>query len=255
MDVSIHNNILPMSLITDVYKWAKEQSWSAPYRGVHHDFHHGKHNILTDTFTQHGIYRIGLGKTLREVEYNCPLVLEMWSLINDNIFDNCASFEKGLPESHGSFSRKETTTGKNHYEENDFYWRGDNDLHNCYINGRGPRLVNVPVSDDEYGGLHRDSEPEFYGVPGYFTVIVAINPDWKPTYSGGVLFFDDEEVMTHKRRGYSIGWPKVVFSQKPGQICVFGSDTTHLGITPNVSAPELAMRVAFRIKLEGNGDA
>tara|TARA_B110000908_G_C10075519_1_gene367111 strand:- start:33 stop:791 length:759 start_codon:yes stop_codon:yes gene_type:complete len=252
MDVSIHNDIFSPSLITEVYNWAKGKSWAAPYRGVHYDFDHDKHNILTDTFAQHGIYRLALGKTVRDIEYNCPLVAEMWDIINYDLFDNMASFEDGISESHGSFSMNRTTTGKNHYEENGFLWNGQDNLHNCYINGRGPRLVNVPIADDETGGLHKDSDPDFYGLPGYFTVIVAINPEWKPAYSGEVLFFDDEEdAMIHPKRGYKVGWPKKVFSQKPGQICVFSSETIHRGISPNVEAPELAMRVAFRIKLKG----
>ena len=77
MDVSIHNDIFSPSLITEVYNWAKGKSWAAPYRGVHYDFDHDKHNILTDTFAQHGIYRLALGKTVRDIEYNCPLVAEM----------------------------------------------------------------------------------------------------------------------------------------------------------------------------------
>jgi len=252
MDVNIYNDILPSKLVKDVYEWAKERTWAAPYRGLHYDFHHGKHNILTDTFTQQGMYRLALGKTVSEVEHNCPLVAEMWNIINYNLFDDMASFEDGISESHSSGRMNKTTTGKNHYEENGFISSGKENKINCFINGRGPRLINVLTDDDEIGGIHKDSEPEFYGVAGYYTVIVAINPDWKPIYSGDVLFFDDEEeVMKHPKRGYNVGWPKIIFSQKPGQICVFSSNTIHKGLSPDVKAPELAMRVAFRIKLKG----
>jgi len=175
-------------------------------------------------------------------------------LVNEKVFNNKATIEKGIPEGH-SYNGWPTKTGKNHFEANNF--PNDYNTSNvfqgftCYVNARGPKLINLPETKLANGGIHRDCPPELFNEDGYYTVLVVINPVWKPEWAGEILFYDDEEhVTTHRKRGYGYGWPKQMFSLKPGSLVVFSSQTIHKTIAPSSGAPELALRVAFRVKVE-----
>jgi hypothetical protein len=251
MDVTIYDDLVSSELLKKLYDWAKTKTYYVGYRGVMHDFDLTKNNIHTDTFAQHGIYRHPLGNTVEQVEKRFPEAIELWNIINKEIFNNKASFKDGIPEDHYyyGFNGHLTQDGLSFYEKYDVE-PVENDAFTCYINGRCPTVVNATSLADDSGGIHKDCIPSLYGHKGYYTVLCALNPNWKPSYAGEILYFDpDEKGMEHPKRGYDVGWPKMCYGNKPGSIVVYDANTIHKTFPPNAIAPEFALRIAFRVKV------
>jgi hypothetical protein len=81
-------------------------------------------------------------------------------------------------------------------------------------------------------GIHRDAAVDVAeDADGYFSMLINMNLEWKPSWGGELLYFktiDPEEASeTHWKRGYGIGYPSVVTPHEPGSIILCPAAALH----------------------------
>ncbi len=273
--VTYYDNLVPDKLHAEMYKWAKSVPYYAGFAMADKDIPKFDHIPLEDShvipsFVRRALYRHPIATTTAEFNRreDCQPVKDLWDLINKEIFDGRASYADGIPEGHpgligpdvmfsdpaGSYCKKYKFSPVRVKEG----WT-------VYLNARasiksGGQIPKVNQKDTD-GAIHRDTSNDKdtvkYSEEGMYTVLFVTNREWLPSWRGDVQYFGEEDTgETHWKRGYNLGFPNAIVGNMPGRIIVQESYAIHTGITPSVAAPEMALRMGFRVKVtaDANGN-
>lgn len=264
--VKYYDNTVPVEIQDAMYEWSQSVSYYAGFATSDadipkFDYRPGIDSHKIPVYGRRALFRHPIASTMEEFNKRDDVepVRALWDHINTTIFDGQASWEEGIPEGHpglmgpdmmfsdelGSFCKRYRHTHKRVKEGWKVYLNA-----RASIIGGGMPLTNQQDTD---GAIHRDTSNDRdktrYDRTGYYTVLYVVNKEWKPSWKGEVLYFGEEESgETHWKRGWNIGFPNEIVGNKPGRIIVQESEATHTGITPTKAAPEMALRMAFRVK-------
>jgi hypothetical protein len=95
--------------------------------------------------------------------------------------------------------------------------------------------------------MDSDGDPD----PDTYTILVNLNPKWKPNSGGEVIFHklgDDEHI--HGNKPYGVGYAEKIIPHEPGLVILYSSDYIHRTI-PNVVAnsdERFQQKLAFRVR-------
>ena len=106
----------------------------------------------------------------------------------------------------------------------------------CYANGRPNGMHCHGNLPEQKSNAHMDSpgNPD----PDTYTILVNLNPEWRSTSGGEVIFHDAD------------GYAEKIVPHKPGLVTLYSSDYIHRTI-PNVVAntdERFQQKIAFRVR-------
>ena len=281
VDVKVYDGLISEDMHSSMYDWAQNVSWYCKWVGMTHllDMKNksgrkvsiqeyipnlsgkssSKHVLGAETSIEDMIalfrfsmYRHPIGWDNHSTLDNCKQAWDIFTSINNQIFDNRATLDHGLKEAIAGVSGPKGyfINGQSYYDKYNAPYEKAAGGFTCYLNGRSTD----PMKDDKIGQrngqMHKDTDPRAKDHDLYYTVLFILNKVWQPDWGGEITFHSDEDTgATHWKRGYNIGWPEMVVGNKPGRIIVYKHNTTHISAPPRITAPEISQRLAFRIKV------
>ncbi len=214
-------------------------------------------------FMRFSMYRRPIGFSTEYVKNTNPIIWDLWTKINEKVFDNKANLD-GIPESIAGLRGNPMTfkDGKDFFIKNDIEADHKGNLTHtnkapiplwtCYLNARCADMF--PRTDqikDMIGQIHKDTDTSGNWEGKYFTCIYISNLEWQPTWGGAFVYFNEEETGTkHWKHGWNVGWPEHIVGNKPGRLIVYPHDMLHMTMSPLNSAPEMSQRIVFRVSIE-----
>ena len=131
-----------------------------------------------------GVWRMPFGWSDESVKMRAPLVYELFEKVNSTFFDNKFTLDGNGEGIRATRSLWRNPNYKDIPDWGNFLKRGQTpDIWTCYANGRPNGLHchgNVP---EQKGNAHCDG-----GGDGRFTILVNVNPKWRATSGGEVIF-------------------------------------------------------------------
>jgi len=103
-------------------------------------------------------------------------------------------------------------------------------------------------------GPHRDASVDTEEeCEGYFSIVVVMNPFWKPSWEGATFYHETvdpkDAIEVHHKRGYGIGWQKVCTPQQPGNVYLVPSSAIHTAFDRYVpNRTDYQRRMMFRVR-------
>ena len=199
------------------------------------------------------MYRHPIGWDNHSTLDNCKQAWDIFTSINNQIFDDRATLDHGLKEAIAGVSAPNTgyfINGQSYYDKYNAPYEKAAGGFTCYLNGRSTDPMKNDKIGQRSGQMHKDTDPRAKDDDPYYTVLFVLNQEWHPDWGGEITFFNDEDTgAKHWKRGYNLGWPEMVVGNKPGRIIVYKHNTTHISAPPRITAPEITQRLAFRIKV------
>jgi hypothetical protein len=130
----------------------------------------------------------------------------------------------------------------------------------CYMAAQPYECVKrtKSIHRDYETGRTLDENPE-----GYHTLIFVSNMEWKPSWNGEIMYYEDGPVgddafekhgesfeygARWAGREESIGWPAAIMPNVPGRVILQDSRWWHSTKPTTVMAPELGQHISFRVK-------
>jgi len=279
-EIKVYDDLIDKETSKKVYEWGQNVSWYTGWHRMKHpkfkdislfeycpeedgNFNNrhwlgeieipGMESLYLAELMRFSMYRRPIGWSTEQVRDTNPVIWDLWSKINEKVFDNKANID-GIPESilglrgpNSIFKGGKTFFQKNDIEEGPSGWT-------CYLNARcadiHPQTQQLS-RESEVGNLHKDTAKNWEG--NYFTCIYISNLEWNPTWNGSFLYFDESETgVKHWKGNYNIGWPEKIVGNKPGRIIVYPHTQTHITNSPTNSAPEMTQRIVFRVEVNEN---
>jgi hypothetical protein len=266
--VTYYDDVITPEVCDAMYEWSQTVPYYAGFAMADKDIPKFDHIPSVDDhkipqYVRRALYRHPVATSAAEFNRRTDVqaVRDLWNQINEKIFGGRASWEEGIPEGHpglmgpdvmfsdkdGSFCKK---YGHTHKRVRDGW--------TVYLNARaavfggGKPLTNQKDTD---GAIHRDTANDKdnikYPEEGMYTVLFVTNKHWLPSWKGEVEYFGEEDSgETHWKRGWNLGFSDTIVGNKPGRVIIQESYAIHTGITPTQNAPEMALRMAFRVKVE-----
>lgn len=272
--VTYYDDIISEDVRDSMYEWSQSVPYYAGFAMADKeipkfDFIPGKDDHKLPQFVRRALYRHPIASTLFEFNTRKDVnpVRQLWNEINEKIFGGRASWTDGIPEGQtglwgptmmfsdedGSFCKKYNLSPKRVREGWTMYLNA-----RASVSGGGKPLTNQPGTD---GAIHKDTanskDQQKYPTEGMYTVLYVANKEWKPSWKGEVQYYGEEESgETHWKRGWNLGFSDTIVGNKPGRVIVHESYATHTGLTPSHNAPEMSLRMCFRVKVtpDANGD-
>jgi hypothetical protein len=273
------DNLISPEMHTEVSDWCLSVQWYSGIMALEHQNDFDPRGINKLSKVVKSMWRHPIAWDNESLNQRNPVVTKLWNIINDKIFDGKATVD-GIPEGISGIGMRERNieslkkislinkwikTDILSHKDTDYYSDGidffskydcprDKKEFTCYINAREA----TPITGHSRGGvsmngilgsIHKDSGPDFVGKSGYYTVLYIANENWKPSWGGEYVFFDDvEDAETQWKHGYNIGYPSQIIGNKPGRIVVYPHDLTHRTQSNNDSDMP-SYRICFRVKV------
>ena len=281
VDVKVYDGLISEDMQSSMYDWAQNVSWYCKWIGMTHllDMKNksgrkvsiqeyipnlsgkssSKHVLGAETSIEDMIalfrfsmYRHPIGWDNHSTLDNCKQAWDIFTSINNQLFDGKATLDHGLKEAIAGVSGPTGyfINGQSYYDKYNAPHEKAAGGFTCYLNGRSTD----PMKDDKIGQrngqMHKDSDPRAKDDDPYYTVLFILNKVWQPDWGGEITYYNDDDTgATHWKHGYNLGWPEKVVGNKPGRIIVYKHNTTHISAPPRITAPEITQRLAFRIKV------
>tara|TARA_B100002019_G_scaffold288772_1_gene303038 strand:+ start:17556 stop:18377 length:822 start_codon:yes stop_codon:yes gene_type:complete len=270
--VTVHDGLITDSLSKSVYDYCQTISWYQQWIGFKHlqndpkrSFQEyipatdgktsGRHFLDKDlgpmgvlSLLEFSMYRHPFGRNAEDLKGH-PAIEELWNTINRKVFDGKASPD-GIQENCAGLSgnRKGYKDSKTFYEKYGF--DGDNGF-TIMLNARCAEPISSQSIGNRVGQLHKDTDPNISPEDNsWFTVLYIANREWHPDWGGDFYYYGNEHTgAKHWKHGYDIGWASDIVSNKPGRVIVYPHTQTHRTSPPNVMAPEMTQRIAFRVRV------
>ena len=260
MNVIVHDNIVDSATHKKLYDWGQSVSWYTkplplqnddsdpnwdPNRAFNFPIQEysprlmGNHVTRLDTPQEHrgevlSLYRHMIGWSDESVKERNPLVYDLWTKINDKVFEGKGKLD-GMSEGHGG------TRGlkSNFIDQINFYEKYNVPKHiklfTCFLNAR--HFPDIPQGQNRrrqarkigfrFGQLHKDSDNSISDK--YFSVLYILNLEWRPTWDGSIEFYSNEFTGDkHWKHEYNIGWPEKISANVPNRVIVYPHDQIHL---------------------------
>ena len=282
VDVKVYDGLISEDMHSSMYDWAQDVSWYCKWVGMTHllDMKNksgrkvsiqeyipnlsgkssSKHVLGAETSIEDMIalfrfsmYRHPIGWDNHSTLDNCKQAWDIFTSINNQLFDGKATLDYGLKEAIAGVSgptKGYFINGQSYYDKYNAPYEKAAGGFTCYLNGRSTDPMKNDKIGQRSGQMHKDTDPRAKDDDPYYTVLFVLNKEWHPDWGGEITFFNDEDTgATHWKRGYNLGWPDKVVGNKPGRIIVYKHNTTHISAPPRITAPEITQRLAFRIKL------
>jgi hypothetical protein len=274
--VTYYDDIISEDVRDSMYEWSQSVPYYAGFAMADadvpkFDFIPNVDDHKVSQLARRALYRHPVASTMEEFNNRNDVqpIRDLWDQINNTVFGGRASWEDGIPEGHpgligpdmmfsdpaGSYANKYNLS---HKRIKTAGWT-------MYLNARaaiiGGRMKPLTNQEDVDGAIHRDTsndkDSHRYPKTGMYTVLYVVNKHWLPSWRGEVQYFGEEDSgETHWKRGWNLGFPDTIVGNKPGRVIIQESEATHTGVTPTSNTPEMALRMAFRVKVtpDANGD-
>tara|TARA_B100000212_G_scaffold127001_1_gene95258 strand:- start:2871 stop:3737 length:867 start_codon:yes stop_codon:yes gene_type:complete len=286
VDVKVYDGLISEDMHSSMYDWAQNVSWYCKWIGMTHLLDKkkkllrtgedrrvsiqeyipelsgkssSKHILGAETSIEDMIalfrfsmYRHPIGWSNESTQNHCREAWNIFTSINNQIFDGKATLDAGLKEAIAGLSGPTGyfISGKSYYDKYNVERTDAAGGFTCYLNGRSTDPMKNDKIGQRNGQMHKDTDPRAKDDDPYYTVLFVLNKEWHPDWGGEITFFNDEDTgAKHWKRGYNLGWPEMVVGNKPGRIIVYKHNTTHISAPPRITAPEITQRLAFRIKV------
>jgi hypothetical protein len=256
--IQIHNDTN-----LDRQDWGNDQSKLAdslittltPDGKINEGFIHGK-TPIKDPYHKSlgvikGVWRMPFGWDNESTKQRAPLVWEVFDKVNKLFFN-----DEFTLDGHGEgirATRQMWQDPKNHDLPGwgKFLARGNSpSIWTSYANGRPNGMHCHGNLPEQKSGAHMDSDGNPDNWDGYYTILINLNPIWRPNSGGEVIFHELGSDKNHFRRGYGIGYAKEIVAHEPGLVMCYPSNYIHRTI-PNVVANEeerFQQKLAFRVR-------
>ena len=275
--ISVYDNLIETDLHKDLYDWGQSVSWYCRWwtipksvkeqkisineyqpsaQGNFNNKHilgaEGTLTSLSDLM-RFTMYRHPIGWDDKSTKERSPLVYDLWTKINNHVWNGKASLD-GLSEGIAGLKGPKLlfNEGKSFYEK----YKVDESIigFTSFMNCRSTEVLRTGGPGDAPGQHHRDTKYDkdnnHPDSDKYFTVLYTLNQIWNPIWGGEILFYDEEDSgFTHWNRGYNIGYPFEIVGHKPSRVVIYPHNVTHSTQSPKSNAPEMTQKLAFRVKV------
>ena len=282
VDVKVYDGLISEDMQSSMYDWAQNVSWYCKWIGMTHllDIKNksgrkvsiqeyipnlsgkcsSKHVLGAETSIEDMIalfrfsmYRHPIGWNNDSTQRHCKEAWDIFTSINNQLFDGKATLDHGLKEAIAGVSAPNTgyfINGQSYYDKYNAPHEKAAGGFTCYLNGRSTDPMKNDKIGQRSGQMHKDTDPRAKDDDPYYTILFVLNKVWHPDWGGEITYYNEEDTgATHWKRGYNLGWPEKVVGNKPGRIIVYKHNTTHISAPPRITAPEITQRLAFRIKV------
>jgi hypothetical protein len=221
-----------------------------------------------------GVWRSPFGWNDESVKRRAPLVWDLFDYVNTKFFNNAFTLD-GFPEEIAAtrpmwspkFGEDDTIPGFGTLPEAG----GMHPIWTCYGIGKTGgvlfegtdqperiRMMKIKGGRRRTGsvGIHRDANvTDIADADGYFSILINMNADWKPSWGGDLLYYEtvdnaDEAPETHWKRGYGIGYADTVIPHRPGQVTCCPAAALHTASNDKYdqSRTDYLRRIMFRVR-------
>tara|TARA_B100000073_G_scaffold268567_1_gene228168 strand:+ start:954 stop:1781 length:828 start_codon:yes stop_codon:yes gene_type:complete len=270
--IEVYDDLIDDETHAKVYEWCQSVSWYTRWLGLQdvkgkqfkpineyipsEDGNYNTKHVLGNRqdfqamleLLRFTMYRHPIGWSDESTKERNPLIYDLWTRINNHVFDGNATLD-GIPEPAAGLR------GAKHFYKNreDFYEKYDapQDVREftAYLNARSTEQLGGDMVGGRVGQIHKDTDGSYEG-DNYFTVLYIANYKWIPDWGGELIYYGDEETGgKHWKRGWDIGWPVKIVGNKPNRVVVYKHNQTHSTQSPRSNAPEMTQKIAFRIKV------
>jgi len=265
--VTYYDDAITEDVCNSMYEWTQSVPYYAGFAMADKeipkfDYIPGVDDHKIPQFVRRALYRHPVATTRQEFNRRDDLdpVKALWNQINEKIFGGRANWWEGIPEGHPGLMGPDMMFSDPNGSYCKKYKLSPERVRNgwtVYLNARasiiggGKPLTNQQDTD---GAIHRDTsndkDNKKHPEEGMYTVLFIANKEWLPSWRGEVQYFGEEETGEHHwKRGWNLGFANTIVGNKPGRVIVQESSATHTGITPAGNAPEMALRMCFRVKV------
>lgn len=184
-----------------------------------------------------GVWRMPFGWDDKSTKRRAPLVWDVFDKINKQFFNNEFTLD-GYGE--GIRATRSLWLNPNHKDLPEWGTQlkpgHTPEIWTCYANGRPNGMHCHGNLPEQKSNAHMDSpgNPD----PDTYTILVNLNPEWRSTSGGEVIFHDAD------------GYAEKIVPHKPGLVTLYSSDYIHRTI-PNVVAntdERFQQKLAFRVR-------
>jgi hypothetical protein len=197
-----------------------------------------------------GIWRMPFGWDDESTQRRAPLVWDVFDKINKQFFNNEFTLD-GYGE--GIRATRSLWQHPNHKDLPEWGTQlkpgYTPEIWTCYANARPNGMHCHGNLPEQKSNAHMDSDGD--PDPDTYTILVNLNPKWKPNSGGEVIFHklgDDEHI--HGNKPYGVGYAEKIIPHEPGLVILYSSDYIHRTI-PNVVAnsdERFQQKLAFRVR-------
>jgi hypothetical protein len=274
MTVRVFDDIISQEQHKAVYDWSQTVSWYQTERldrkeeNEYKPYEQGKTQYrhfykisgdepfplkkISNRFT-YSMYRHPIAWSDDSTKERNPIIYDLWTKINNHVFDGAGTIDglgEGIAGLHG---RKEKFDNKNNFwdKNTDIPQElvGQPDIWTCMLNARPVEMFKRILEIN--GGIHRDSGDKIPEGYNYYTVLFNSSLDWRPSWGGEIVFYGDEYTGDkHWKRDYNLGYPDTIIGHKPNRIVVYPHTKLHMTNGATETAPEMAQKIAFRVRLK-----
>ena len=276
MYAKYYDDIVPHTLSDNIYNYCQTLSWYQEWVGrtalmragesmseyipAEDGVHAGRHFIPKAMgpmgileLLRFSMYRFPMAWGEQSLQIRYPNIYELWTIINDKVFDNGAEVE-GLPENIAGLGGHPREF-KNNRKFADKYNVSADEMKKgwrVYLNARCAEPISSQPIGNRVGQMHKDSSADVDPKSDrYYTVLYVSNRQWRPDWGGDFLYYDDTVTgAKHWKHNYDIGWPSQIIGNRPGRVIVYPHHQTHMTLPPKADAGEMTQRIAFRVRMK-----
>jgi hypothetical protein len=269
------------------FEYCQHQRWYSPWHETtrNQDIDPQKKEWLLDrtlTPQQRFMYRVPFGWDNESLK-NHPPIYKLFHHINNKLFDGRfmpAGFREGIRDIWDPAKFEVPWWNPKSTEESEQWKRGNLLAKKPPAPSPGNKFIKTPqgkgftcfMAAQPYEcvkrtkSIHRDYETGRTldnNDEGYMTLIFVSNIEWKPSWNGEILYYEDgpegaDAIEKHGEsfeygaawagREESIGWPTAIMANVPGRVILQDSRWWHSTKPTTVLAPELGQHISFRVK-------
>jgi len=224
VDVKVYDGLISEEMQSSMYDWAQSVSWYCKWIGMTHlldkkkQLHRtgvprkvsiqeyipdisgrssSKHVLGAETSIEDMIalfrfsmYRHPIGWNNDSTQRHCKEAWDIFTSINNQLFDGKATLDAGLKEAITGLSGPSGyfINGNSYYDKYHVNKSEAAGGFTCYLNGRSTDPMKNDKIGQRSGQMHKDTDPRAKDDDPYYTILFVLNKVWHPDWGGEITY-------------------------------------------------------------------